>query len=318
MKNLYITILLCLVVASPLLAQQEEQYTQFMNIKQVLNPGFAGSEEALGITALSRNQWLGLDGAPQTQLISITAPILNQRIGVGGNIQRQSIGATEFYTIDGVYSYRIKVPRGFLGIGLQASVRLLRVDFGSLTATQPIGQDEAIPNGMQSKYVPNFGAGLYYNTRNFYLGFSVPRLLTSNIDLANSDDIIAREVSHAYFMSGVTIDLGEKLALTPQILLKYVEGAPFDADVNVTLSILDKISTGVSYRLGGSTETGFGEALSAILGFQISENIMLGLSYDATVSQLRDFNSGTIEGVFRYRVKGKSETEDVDNPRFFN
>ena len=309
----------CLFFITPaLLAQQEEQFTQFMYYKQGINPGYAGSEEALTLTAFSRNQWLGLEGAPQTQLVSIVAPVLNQRIGIGGNILRQTIGVTDMYTLDGMYAYRLKVPRGFLGIGIQASVRMLRVDFSSLQGTQPIAQDEAVPEGIQSKFVPNFGAGIYYNARNFYLGFSVPRLLNANIDLANDGGVIAKEVTHAYLMSGGIIPISDQLQLQPQILLKYVKGAPFDADVNFNLIIANKFTTGLSYRIGGSKESGIGEAISLLLGIQLSENILLGLSYDATVSELRKYNSGTIEGMVRYRVGRKDETEDVDNPRFFN
>lgn len=298
-------------------AQQEEQFTQFMYTRMALNPAFAGSEEALTITALSRNQWLGLDGAPQTQLLSVVAPVLNQRIGIGGNIVRQSIGVTQLYTMDGAYAYRIKAPRGYLGIGLQASVRLLRVDFSQLRGTQPINQDEAVPEGIQSKFVPNFGAGLYYKARNFYLGFSVPRLLRTNIDLSDEGEVIAREVNHAYFMTGGSIELSEGIALQPQILLKYVTGAPFDADVNVNVVFGERFSTGISYRVGGSKQSGFGEAISLLLGVPLGEQVTLGFAYDATISDLRNYNSGTLEGLLRFRLKGKDDPEEVDNPRFF-
>ncbi|GAB5553156.1 MAG: type IX secretion system membrane protein PorP/SprF [Saprospiraceae bacterium] len=315
---------LCLISFSFLLclpslwSQQEAQFTQFMHYRQGLNPGYVGSEENINIMAMSRNQWLGLEGAPQTQLISVTAPILNQRIGVGGNILRQTIGVTDFYTLDGMYSYRLKVPRGFLGIGLQASIRLLQADFTSLRGTQPITQDEAIPQGIQSKFVPNFGLGVYYHSRNFYLGFSIPRLLTTNIDLSDDSGVIAKEVNHAYMMTGTTIKLGETLSLQPQFLLKYVPGAPFDADINVNLLIGEKFSTGISYRLGGSIERGIGEAASMLVGIQLSKSMFLGLSYDATLSELRNYNSGTIEGLVIYRIGAKDKEEEVDNPRFFN
>jgi len=314
----------CLLLCSLLLlfvpkghAQQEEQFTQFMRYKQGLNPGYVGSDEYIQITALSRHQWLGLEGAPQTQVISLVAPVLNQRIGVGTNVVRQSIGVTDFYTIDGMYAYRIKVPRGFLGVGIQASARLLQADFSQLTGTQPTTQDNAIPQGIQSKLVPNFGAGFYYDSPSFYLGFSIPRLLSTNIDLANEGGVIAREVSHAYFMTGGIVELSENLGLQPQILIKYVTGAPLDADVNLSLLVSDFFSLGVSYRLGGSYNSGFGEAVSLVSGIQINNNFFLGLSYDATVSELRAYNSGTLEGMLRYTFGRGAGGSGVDNPRYF-
>lgn len=317
MKHIILLFTLTLAFLPKGFSQQDEQFTQFMNFKQGLNPAYVGSNEQTTITAMSRNQWLGLEGAPQTQVISMVAPILNQRIGVGANIVRQSIGVTDFYTLDGQYAYRLKVPRGFLGIGVQASLRLLQADFSQLQGTQPITQDEAIPQGIQSKYVPNFGAGLYYDSPSFYLGFSIPRLLSTNIDLANDGGVIAREVSHAYFMTGGIISLSDGLGLQPQVLLKYVKGAPLDADFNATFLIGDSFSAGLSYRLGGSQASGFGEAISLLTGIQLGPNFYLGLSYDATVSELRQYNSGTIEGLVRYTFGQKSGEEEVDNPRYF-
>lgn len=317
MKHFLLLFGLLLIVASKGHGQQEEHFTQFMQYKQGVNPAFAGSNEQLSITAISRHQWLGLEGAPQTQVISLLAPILNQRIGVGANIVRQSIGVSDFYTMDGMYAYRIKVPRGFLGIGIQASVRLLQSDFSQLRGTQPVNQDQAIPQGMQSKFVPNFGAGLYYDSPNFFLGFSIPRLLNTNIDLSNDGGLIAKEVSHAYFMTGGKISLNENLWLQPQVLLKYVTGAPLDADFNLNLLIGSSFSAGLSYRLGGSQGSGFGEALSLLTGIQLSSNFYLGLSYDATLSELKRYNTGTMEGLVRYTFGQKSGEEEVDNPRYF-
>ena len=318
MQKIYIFLTVWMFGFGSLWAQQQEQFTQFMYAKMALNPGFAGSDESMTITALNRNQWLGLDGAPQTQLLSVVAPVLNQRIGVGANILRQSIGVTQLYTLDGAYAYRIKVPRGFLGIGLQASVRMLRVDFSDLQGTQPLAQDQAVPDGIQSKFVPNFGAGFYYNSKNFYLGFSVPRLLNTNIDLSDDGGVISREVTHAYFMTGGTVEVSEGIQLQPQILLKYVAGAPFDADVNLNAVFGGKFSAGVSYRIGGSKQSGFGEAISVLLGLPLGDQVLLGLSYDATVSELRQYNSGTIEGIIRFKIKGKNAPEEVDNPRYFD
>ena len=316
MKKFYITIISLLLVGS-VLAQQEEQYTHFMYNKLGFNPGFAGSDDGPCLTALARNQWIGLEGAPQTQLISFNTPLLNQRVGVGINILRQTIGVSENYTLDGAYAYRIQLGRGFMAMGLQASVRLLRVNFNELEGTQPIAADSAIPTGLQSKYVPNFGAGLYYQAQRFYLGFSVPRLLENNIDLADSGDVISRETRHAFFMGGLIIPLGEKVELQPQILLKYVAGAPFDGDVNLSFIFADRFRAGVSYRLGGPRESGVGEALSLLLGVQISDTLLFGLAYDATLTELRKYNSGTLEGVLRYCIGGRSDSDDYVNPRFF-
>ncbi|MCB0653502.1 MAG: type IX secretion system membrane protein PorP/SprF [Saprospiraceae bacterium] len=297
--------------------QQEEQFTQFMYYKSGYNPASVGSNDAPCFSLIARNQWIGFEGAPQAQLISFNMPVFNKRVGIGANVIRQTIGITEKYSAETLYAYRIPLGRGILGIGLQASVRFIRMNFSQAESIQPSAQDDAIPGDIQSKYVPNFGAGLYYSNQRYYVGISAPRLLENNIDLADSDATISKEVRHIYAMGGILIDLGDHVQMQPQVLLKYVMGAPFDGDANLNFIFAEKFTTGISYRLGGSKRTGIGESVSVVLGMQLSESILFGLSYDLTLSELKNYNSGTVEGVFRYCIGGRSQGNEYVSPRFF-
>jgi hypothetical protein len=71
----------------------------------------------------------------------------------------------------------------------------------------------------------------------------------------------------------------------------------------------------MSYRLGGS-QSGAGESIDLLLGAQVTNNILFGVAYDITLSDLKDYNSGTIEAFARYCF-GKSQSEEYLNPRFF-
>ena len=316
MKPVYTLLLCCFSLA--LFAQQEEQYTQFMYYKLGFNPAFAGKDGAPTLSALVRTQWIGIDGAPQTQLLTFNTPALNGRVGIGGTIARQTIGVTENYTADASYAYHLRLGNGTLGIGIQASVRLFRINFSETLGTQPIDTDPAIPMSDRSRYVPNFGAGFYYESKNAYAGFSIPRLLENNIDLASSGGVLSKEVRHIFMMAGLNIALSDKVEMQPQILLKYVAGAPFDADVNLNFAFFNKFTTGLSYRLGGSNRTNAGESVALLLGTRLSEQLILGLSYDLTLSELRDYNSGSVEAVLRFMFGGRKDRPgDFEDPRFF-
>ncbi len=311
------TLLIMWALPLCLLAQQEEQYTQFMFYKLGFNPGYAGSQDGITISALVRSQWMGFEGAPQTQLVTFNMPLLNDRIGVGASVLRQTIGVTSYYTAEGVYAYRIPVGRGTLGLGLQGSVRLLRVNYTDLEGTQSIDIDNAVPGAIQSKYVPNFGFGAYYSTERYYLGLSAPRLLQNNINLADEQNLINRERRHYYFMGGLLLPLGEKVEFQPQMLLKYVPATPFDGDVNFNLVFVEKYTAGLSYRIGGAKNNNAGEAISLLLAAQLTDHILLGMSYDATLTELRHFSNGTMEVALRYSVGGRSTGKGYVNPRFF-
>ena len=298
--------------------QQQFHYTQFMYNKLGYNPGYAGTKESPCLSAIVRTQWLGLDGAPQTQILTYEMPLLNQRVGVGAMLRRETVGISESITFDGVYAYRFRLGRGYLGTGLQASIRSFRLDFQDerLVSTQPLEIDESIPGTTQQKFLFNAGAGIYYSGEGYYVGFSIPRLIRNNIDFGNSTVEVSREVLHYYFMGGVSIPMGENTSLQPQILVKYVENAPLDADINLTFNILNKYMIGGTYRLGGSSVIGFGESVDVLLAAQISRGLMFGVSYDITLSDLKDYNTGSIEVLLRYCFN-EPEGEEYINPRFF-
>ncbi len=300
------------------IGQQDEQYTQFMFNKLRYNPAYAGSNGLPCFTAITRSQWIGLDGAPQTQGLTFDFPLLNNRIGVGGNIYRNSIAVSERFTFDGSYAYRIPLGDGIIGIGIQASIRFMRTDFSKVEGTQPVSSDGAIPASLQSKFVPNFGLGFYYHTENFYLGFSSPRLLKSNIDLADDIGIISREVQHFYLMGGTIIGEGN-FKFLPQLLVKYTPTAPLDADINASFILMDRITLGATYRLGGAKSNGIGESIGALFAVDISENFLLGVSYDITLSALKNYQQGSIEAAIRYCFGSRDNVGDREyvNPRHF-
>ncbi|MCH2084290.1 MAG: type IX secretion system membrane protein PorP/SprF [Saprospiraceae bacterium] len=315
--RLSFTFLLLFSFCGLMLGQQDEQYTQFMYNKMAFNAAYAGSGDGTCITALGKAQWLGFEGAPETQLVTFNMPLLNKRIGIGASIYRQTIGITENLSAEAVYAYRIRMGRGTLSLGVQGSVRLLRANFSEVEATQSVDQDGAIPNNIQSKFIPNFGAGVYFKSNSFYMGVSIPRLLENNIDFADTGDIISTEVRHMYLMGGFTIELNELVQMQPQLLLKYVAGAPFDGDINTNFIFDERYTIGASYRLGGSRTSGIGESVSLLLGLQISDDLFFGASYDMTLSELRKYNSGSVEAILFYCIGGRSQGEEFISPRFF-
>jgi type IX secretion system PorP/SprF family membrane protein len=292
-------------------AQQEDAFAQFMYYKQAMNPAQTGSSQGINITGLVRNQWIGLSGAPKWQSLLFSMPLLNNRVGVGGNIYRHTVGITQITGLDGSYAYRLPVPRGFLSFGLQTSVRFMQQNFGLVTGTQPIEQDESIPVGLQSKYLPNFGAGVYYESKRAYVGLSVPRLLRSNIDFSDKGQLITRETQHYYFMAGATIPLGEAWELNPQTLWRYLPNAPFDADINLSAIFKKKISGGLSYRIGSETAI-------VSTGLQMGDHLHLGMAFEASFSDIQKYNSGTAEVIIRYFLASKKgENAEAVTPRFY-
>ncbi len=306
-----------LFCASILQAQQEEQYTLFMLNKLEYNPAFAGSDAPLTINATARSQWIGFEGAPSTQKLSADFTLSQERVGMGFSLSHSKIGISNKIRFAGNYAYRVQINEAYLGFGINASVKYQDINYRDkrLFSSTDISMDSSIPTEVESTFNPNFGIGVYYKANKFYLGASLPNML--NIQKATiGNKSIPLENHHYYLMTGYHLKLTKLLLMTPQVLLKYVKGAPFDADVNVMTTYDDKYKIGLGYRLGGNITQGYGESLDIMAGVPITQVLFFGLSYDMTMSKLKNFNSGSIEAILQYRINKTNPVTSI-NPRYF-
>ena len=308
--------LLCCFAAVSLNAQQDAQYTQWMFNKLSLNPGYAVGTDYGCISCLHRSQWVGLEGAPTSQSLNARLPMLQKNAGFGVSVNHDKIGPANSWSFSGIYAYRFRInAKHSLGIGLQGTLRRYQVDWASTTTIQ--SGDGLVPMGNDSKVIPNFGIGLYYYTKDYYLGVSMPHILSGDLtmfDGPNGNSDFAREETHLFVMGGMVFDLTDAVKLKPSFLFKYVEDTPLDLDVNASFIFFDTFWAGLSYRMGGSY-TSFGESLDLILQLQATKNIRVGFSYDFTLSKLKDYNNGTYEIVLDYCMNPGNER--LTNPRFF-
>ena len=317
MKIRIFPILILLAVSTKMFGQQEQQFTQFMYNKMAVNPGSAGSRGLTEASVFYRNQWIGFEGAPKTQGMNFQTNWLQNRVGLGANLVHRSIGIQDRMTLDVAYAYRVRLSRGMLGAGLQASVRYFRNNYldPRLQGTQPVTTDAAVPQEAMSKILPNFGFGFYYTGEKFYLGLSAPRLVANNIDFVQAGSILSKEVQHYYLMSGYDWKVAEGIVLTPQVLFKYVKNAPFDGDFNVNATINERFVGGMTYRLGGGEASSYGESLDLLAGIQATKKVFFALSYDIGLSKLRKYHNGSVELTARYFFKEPTPNSWLVNPR---
>jgi type IX secretion system PorP/SprF family membrane protein len=296
-------------------AQQESMQTQFMYNKLAFNPGYAGSFIAPTISVINRNQWVGVEGAPNTQALSYSQPFLSNRLGVGLNLVRNTITINRGITAELSYAYQLPVFHGYLGMGIQASMRHLRQNWQDerVITSQPRDLDNAIPANAESKLVANFGFGLFYDSKEgWYAGISSPRLVRNNIGLGENQGTLTKEVRHINAMAGIDFWAGEGVKLTPQILFRYAKNAPPDLDVNLSAAFQSKFMTGLTYRTGGDAKN-LGESIDVLAGIQATKNLFIMLSYDIGLTRLKQFSNGSIEATARWWINPPEGTE-VDDP----
>ncbi len=291
-------------------AQQEAAYTHYMYNTLAVNPAYAGSRNALTLTALGRFQWVGFDGAPMTQTFTAHAPIARENIGLGISFVNDKIGPTNNAGVSADFAYRMKVSKkARLSFGLKAGINNFSAGLSNLTLNQQ--NDVSFSDGGRSRMLPNIGAGIYFQAERFYVGASTPKLLENRLNTLNSASVssFGTEKRHLYFISGVILQLNPLLQLKPTISARMTPGAPAQADVTANFIINRKVTLGAMYRTG--------DAIGALLGININEQMMFGYSFDwSAYNRTGNFNAGSHEVMLRYDFIFKEEKRIV-SPRYF-
>ncbi|MFI1772297.1 PorP/SprF family type IX secretion system membrane protein [Thalassobellus citreus] len=302
---------LILVVFTALLslnveAQQDPQYTQYMYNTMSVNAAYAGQRDVLSASVLYRTQWVGMDGAPKTITFGIHSPLRNERIGLGLNIVSDQLGPAEETSVDANVSYSLPISESGdlkLSFGVKGGFHLLDTDWSKGRFNE---NDGLFNNGNNVNLIsPTIGLGLYLHSEKWYLGASVPNMLTSE----HYDDFkesIATESLHYFLIGGYVFNLSDNTKLKPAFLVKGVSGAPVIADLSANALFNDKFTLGLAYR--------WDDSVSGLAGFQINPGLFIGYAYDATTTGLNNYNSGTHEIMLRFELQ---QIGKILSPRFF-
>ena len=309
MKKVLGSIIFSFFAITMLHAQQDAQYTNYMYNTMNINPAYAGSRGNLSVFGLHRTQWVGLDGAPTTNTFAIHSPIRESNVGVGLSFMNDVIGPSDESTISADFSYTINTSDTYkLAFGLRATAHLLNVDFSKLHI---YNQGDALAQyNIDNRFSPNFGAGAYWYSENTYIGISIPNMLeTQHFDktqVAYSATSVPYERMHYHIIGGKVFDINSDIQFKPAFLAKIVEGAPLQLDLSANFMFQEKFTLGAAYR--------WDAAMSALAGFQVNDNWFIGYGYDAEVTKLANYNSGSHELFLRYEFSRKKQ---VASPRFF-
>ena len=314
MKRIVIALGLLLPLAAA--AQDYPHYTMFMYNKLTYNPGYAGSRNALSVNGTFRNQWTGMAGAPINYNLSIDGPVGRftkewRPVALGLVVNRETLGPITNTNIGAIYAYRIRLKNSVMSFGLKAGVGLYNADYSHLNLLDQ--NDEMLTKDIKNAVLPNFGAGVYWSSKRFYIGLSVPEILENYFDKDQANypsGKQARQIRSSFLSGGYSFHVNDNVSLLPQLMLRYNKDGkyelPVNADVNLTAILYQRLMVGATYRTDKSVE--------GIVHFQIAKKINLGYSYDYSLSDISRYAQGSHEFTIGFDfIKDLNEYTD---PRF--
>ncbi|ALD22202.1 type IX secretion system membrane protein PorP/SprF [Hymenobacter sp. DG25A] len=303
-----------LLAAAPVLAQQQAQYSQYMNNNYILNPGTTGVEDYIDVKFSYRTQWTGLEGAPKTYYASASSSLGKWRStskrtirdrrrpfhAIGGLVYRDETGPTSRTGAYASYAYNLVLrPDLRVALGLSAGMQQFAVDGQKLRFFDPTTQA-----GSASSQVLDGSVGLWLYSSRFYLGLSGAQLLGNQLNFSYGPGLQGEGAPgntlkrHYFATGGVRLPLNDDWSLVPSVLVKAVNPAPLSVDVNAKLKYQDLLWIGASWRA-------FDSAV-AIVGLSY-EQFTLGYSYDAGLSELAGYHGGSHEVLLGLRLKKKTQ-----------
>jgi type IX secretion system PorP/SprF family membrane protein len=315
MKRALTLLLLPLLLATvPALAQQQAQYSQYMNNNYILNPGATGVEDYIDVKFSYRTQWTGLEGAPKTYYASVNSSLGKWRTttkrtirdrrrpfhALGGFVYKDETGPTSRTGAYASYAYNM-VLRPDLRAALGASVGMQQfaVDGQKLRFFDPTTQAASA-----ASRVLDGSVGLWVYSSDFYVGLSAAQLLGNKLNFSYGPNTVGEGAPgnslkrHYFATAGVRVPLSNDWSLVPSVLVKAVNPAPLSVDINAKLKYQDLLWAGVS-----------GRAFDSVVGMVgISyEQFTLGYSYDAGLSELTGYHGGSHEVLLGLRLKKKAQ-----------
>lgn len=326
MKKIYLLLFvgLLLVGGAELQAQQQYQLSQYFQHPNAINPSLSGIDDFWKINVGYRQQWSGLEGAPEVFFLSfngflkksdirmnsirISRPEAYEELetneayrrrmrkhGLGGYVSQLEFGPLRVTTGLATYAYHIPLNRNLnLSVGVAAAVNnngFNQQNYNPRTTNDEVYNALISGDINQTYFDLNTGATLY--GKNFYAGYSATQLVMAR---TSSSDELADPTTYInhYGMLGYQLNLSPQLRLQPSLLIRYnqINEAGFDA--NVKLRFDDLIWAGVSYRDKN--------ALAGMFGLIVNKNVTMAYAYEQNTGEFNIENNGTHEVVLGLRL----------------
>ncbi len=288
--------------SSVLFAQQTPLYSQYFLNQYLYNPALAGYSGGPSAFFLFRKQWVGVNGAPETQMFTLDSKLNNENIGLGltffndvSNIIGRTSGAlTGSYRIDLTPNQQLRFGMSFLAI--QNRIFFDRIQADDIS-------DPTLLSAVDQRTVFEGNAGLHYTWKKLHVGFASEQLFQNTIRHNNEALIQALNytfIRHYYTTLDYTFNASPYLDIKPMLLVRTVQGLPSQADLNLMLNYKQMVWLNMNYR----PKIGAGFSI----GTQLAEQFVFGYTYEFPTTDLSILGGSTHEFVLGLRLRKSTDS----------
>lgn len=265
-------------------SQQTPQRNLYGYNKYAINPAYSGASGCTQINFSHLNQWVKVEGAPLTSMISANG-LIGKSLGVGGQVLVDQIGMIQQVSAMGSLSYGLTIGKTHnIRLGASVGYNQYRIDASNAIAFE--NGDPIIEGGEQAGGTLNSNIGILYQWKNLEISIGSQQLIqsTSNMSFSGIDGFGLRR--HLNGLVAYNQKIGDNWMLTPSIYTKGTNNG-YQLDLNADATYKKYISGGLGYR----TSVG----LIARAGIQVQDLFFIGYAYETPMSNIASYSSGSHE-----------------------
>lgn len=271
----------CALVVS-LHSQQTPQISHYMFNTPMYNPASAGFTNSIVASGIHRQQWYGMEGAPQTTLISFDAPLRVINSGLGLNIANEQLGFFNTTTIQLAYNYQIPFLDGTLGMGIHLGMNSFGIKLSEVRPPSGGTDQVLLKLDDASAFLWDIGMGFFYSVPDRYeVGISMGHLNQPRFDREYSEQNYVYKQKRTLNLSGnynFSLDMFPRIDFVPSALIKS-DFTATQVDVSLIGFLDNQFWGGLSYRLG--------DAVVLLAGLHLREfPIQIGVAYDLATNRM--------------------------------
>jgi type IX secretion system PorP/SprF family membrane protein len=291
------------------LAQREVHFSQYMYQGILINPAYAGNQNQVQATLGYKSQWNGLKSTPTVMAFTLHGPIIHQSAGLGLQMNRETFGKSSQLAILGCFSYKVRINKGVLAMGVETGFRQYAINIRDLVIEDPTDPNIA-PTQTFNKF--DLGFGMYYQTDKSHVGLTAKKL---NGNAFQQAPLVSINPQQYYTLfAGRKWNMGNKSKLLLSCFLNYSFQQTTLGEGNAIYQSNLGLVVGLGYRSTHELIAMVGLNMKKLIP-AVTEDLTIGYAYDYGFTALQDMNYGAHEILLCYRFATKPTVSQILNDK---
>jgi type IX secretion system PorP/SprF family membrane protein len=315
------TLLLCLIIAGRnISAQQDIYYSQWILNPYLVNCAIAGWNGYTTVDLMSRNQWVGIPGSPNTQAVTAQTRLLNNsfisksnkvrkktksgstngRVGIGAYVYNDRVGLIDRTGFQVTYAYHIPFKSSQLSFGLSLNAYQFKINSDKIVVFDS-QVDDLKDRASRGIFIPDMNFGAYYAAEKYFVGFSASDLAQAALKISSGATVDYTLIRNYTLIGGYNFPVTStferrstdiSILVQPNVLIKVSEFGAIQGDLGCRVLFGEQYWAGVSYRTPN--------IMIIMAGIKL-DKFYIGYAFDANFSNIMAGTYGSHELSIAYK-----------------